>query len=392
MNIKHANWVILGVLFCFLGIVLKIIGLSIDGDASDSTSTGGIWCGIAGILFTFIGLFAFTYNIFPKERRKVIALIFCILIVGTIINSLIIHSKTEKLVKDMEDYREEGEEWLWGFREPTDEEILEKYYELRRPLIPFVIINFLLELSVVIILLVSYFILNRSAMRWRKRYKYGKYEEDDEDEEEDEDDDASLDVLERLRRKQKREREKTTAGDGTKFEGEKDSPEMAGKESQGSHKKCIACGHPLGDENSRFCSVCGTNQIGKIVPEPEAPPKRCVNCGVGLAPGNVTFCHVCGARQGEAAPVQTAMQTNRCIDCGAAVKPPLVFCDKCMAKQLYSAPAQQAPPSPNVPLPTEPPGGRYVHQQQAPDIPLVPQGYGQQNLHQADPFLPPPPQ
>ena len=388
LKIKHANWVALGFLFCFFGIILSIISVSIDADTSNSAGTGGMWLDMVAFLLTFIGIFAFIYNIFPKKWKKIIAIIFCIAFVGGILNSLIAQPKVETMVDELDDYIEEGEVVIFELRrEPTYEEILNKYDELKRPLIPFKIIEFLLEMSIVIVLLATYAIFNKAKRGWggtNKPYRYKKYEYEDEEDEEDEeeDDEEELNVLERLRRKQQRQLEKTNNSDPKKSKDE-NPQKLAKKESIKNQKKCIKCGHSMIPADSQFCAICGTDQTKTDGHEPVTHTSRCINCGVEMVQSDGTFCHNCGASQKVEVSLEATKLFNKCIDCGVAIEPPLVFCTICVAKQRYEPPAE----SPN-PLPIGPSGGQYVHQQQIPNIPLAPQRYGQQDLSSIEHFIP----
>jgi len=319
LKVKHANWVCFGFFLGLLALLFEFIAYSMIPDSYQHAQVQKAMYVYAGsIVLSQLAIFTFIYNVFPRKGKMIVASIFGVVIIGTLINYLFV---------------------------PWD-----LYLKLR------LIFGF----PIAVLLFVTSAIYKKAQKGWidkKESYKYRIEEEDDEEEDED-DEDASLDVLERLRRKQKGEREKTTAGDGTKSEERNHLQEMVMKESRSGENKCIACGHFPIPADGQYCAVCGAEQTKISVHKPETPPKRCVNCGVGLVSIDVTFCHICGARQGEAVPVQTETQTNRCIDCGTAVEPPLVFCNECMAKQLYSAPAQQPLPSSNVPVPTEPPGGR----------------------------------
>jgi len=380
LKIKHANWAVFGVLFCFLGnlfyFLLYIIAMSTNGDTSDSAEALGGWLEIVAFLITFIGLFAFIYNVFPRKGKKVIVVIFCIVFIGAITNWLIAQPKAETMVEELVDYVEEGEDIGYGRRRtPTDVEILDKYDELKKPLIPFVIIGFLFEMSIVIVIMVTFAIFNRAKRGWSDKKESYKYGYNDEEDEEEEDDDEDLNVLERLRRKQQRK-----LGNTGKMDEEKIDPrEMAKKESLKAGSKCIKCSHLLIPADAEFCAICGTNQTKIGGHEPVTHTSRCINCGVELIPTNATFCHICGASQKLGDSPETTTSVNKCIDCGVAIEPPLVFCTMCVAKQQYGSIAESSHPSPIGPAPIKPTDGQYVHQQQMPNISLAPQRYGPQD-------------
>jgi len=352
LKVKHANWVCVGFFLGFLAMLFEFIAYSMIPDSYQHAQVQKAMYVYAGsIVLSQLAIFTFVYNVFPRKGKMIVISVFGVVIIGTIINYLFVP---------------------WDI---------------------YLILRLVFGFPIPVLLFVTSAIYNKARRGWIDKKESYRYQGEDDDEEEEEDDeDEDLNVLERLRRKQRRELEKSTTRDEKKFEGEKHSPEMARKESQSGQKKCINCGHFPIPADGQFCAVCGADQTSISVHKPETPPKRCINCGVGLASLEVTFCHVCGARQIASGPVETTEPKSKCIDCGAAVKPPLVFCNECMAKQLYSAPAQQPLPSSNVPIPTEPSGGRYVHQQQMQDIPITPQRYGHQPLPQQDSYLPPPPQ
>ena len=182
LGVKHANWVVLGfligILACLFGIILDSITPSpLTPVPYTKLRTFTI---LAGTVYFFnrLSLFLIVYNVFSRKGKKVISIIFCLLLIVVIMNLIIMAPKLAK-------YNSELNEYLEGEPEPDNDEILQKYHDVKKPLIPHRIIISVEGLVISILLFVVSFTFNKARNR-PKPNSFHIEEEEEEEEEEDE--------------------------------------------------------------------------------------------------------------------------------------------------------------------------------------------------------------
>ncbi len=149
-----------------LGIYVVYKFGGIEGILGMGTKNYAIWT-TARIFIQLRGIFFIMQVIHTSRRKKILAAILAGVFIACTVNMLIMYPKIVDFYQDLGDFIEGEEEEEEGFyyynyyveesSEPTEDEILERYNEGKKPLFVHIIIKSILEMIIAIIFFSSFF-------------------------------------------------------------------------------------------------------------------------------------------------------------------------------------------------------------------------------------------